>query len=236
MDYRDRARNKLQDIHTGRSNDQQVGPTPLEIFAGMMLAAVLAVPMLAAGLLSFAGWGGLDLVSGTMLMVMGLIIGFAILKLSFRNPLTTPEAALRAFMSRVATCDYHAAYRLVVNGDKDDTPRTLGNAAYSFEHSQGFQDYWDAMQDSIHPSVHTGHIMLADDAVRYLGRDVALVVFSLPAVNGRPGHSSRKLLVKIDDEWRIFNGALGDDEERDVSWAEQPRMQHSTAALPLVAA
>lgn len=201
-----------------------------------MLAALFAVPPMVAGVLAISGRADIDPITAGLLMILAVVIGTAIMRALLGGTPATPGMAVALFMQRLATRDYGAACRLVVNGDKDGQRRHAGGRDFTFESLQGFAGYWDTVLALTALPLSEGRITMDPQGVHYIEPDLATVTFSLPGADGAPGPRYTKVVVRVEEEWRIFNGALGEVDERDLNWTVLPKPELPGRAAVLAAA
>lgn len=216
MNTRQRALAKLQAIRSGQTDDAPLRRNPFEIFIGLVVLLLFPVPAMIVGIMSLTGVSRMDPVGGTILLVAAFIAAGGLAFWYFRPRVSTPFQAVKTFMKYAAGRNPGAAYHMLTDADKDDTPRLLGVDTFSFEEVEEFCSYWRAVRKR---GGDEGRVMIDPmHRVTMIDDDLALVEFAFRDEIGQRGETHRKLVVRIEQEWRLFNGEWSGEEESDLRW------------------
>jgi len=212
-----RAVSKLGSIRHGAFHETPVNRNPYELFfGGIVVLALFIVPPAILVALAIAGIGDINPLAAGLVFAGFVAVGALLTYMYLRDDTSTPLKAVERFMQHAIGKEHGRAYLLLVDADKDNTPRRFGGKEYSFANIEGFRDYWNAVREK---GGDWGKVALdPNHRVNVLDHDIAQVEFAFLDMFGRRGATHTKLVVHIEGEWRIFTGEWCGQEERDVDW------------------
>jgi hypothetical protein len=214
-----RDASKLHAIRTGGVDEIAVGRNPGELFfGGLLILALFIVPPAALVVLAVAGIGDINPIAAGGVLLACLVAGAIATRFYLRNETSSPFRSVRQFMRHAIGQDHARAYLLLVDADKDNTMRQFEGKEYSFANVEDFRDYWNAVREK---GGDWGKVKLdPTHQLVFLDRDFAQVKFAFLDMFGRRGATHTKLVVRVDAEWRVFNGEWPSEQERDTGWFE----------------
>jgi len=214
-----RAVAKLKDTRSGALEDEPAGVNPFEIFAGIMFGVWILVPPVILVTLSLSGLARIHPVPAIGVSVASSALAAFLAWRFYRDETGTPFKAVRYFFASALSGRHGHAYDMLIEADKDDTPRRVNGREFSFSGVDGFRDYWESVRAA---GGGPGRVLFdAHHEVTMLDDDLALVKFALLDEGGKRGRDMRKLTVRVGDEWHLFNGEWSSSEDDDTSWTSQ---------------
>lgn len=242
-----RAEMKLNALRLGATHESPAGRIPSLFFGRMVLCVALALPLLLIGTaLAFDTKSNAGGVAAVLLLIAAGLIALGIWLLVSARP-NTPARALKYYLKAVGMGKVRRAANLVVSNDYDDFPRYppqmigFGRAGVRAFHDVSYlEGYWNELvryhsSPYCIVSVHgvreqqiAPDLVVVDCEVRFamntqlwlllvlVGGVIALLVDM--ATRKRVNLPIRKLLYRVGDEWKVFNGELQGLEEQDLRW------------------
>lgn len=240
----DRAMRKLNHWRAGLGGDRPAGPNLLCLMIALLFTLVpvgifglLPVWVAAKGI----AVGALEL---GMFVATFVVVSAALCYLQTRP--TSPKRTLNEFYRSLGRGQTKRAQKLVLPPDLDEFPRyqphlpDLGEPttlAYHFDDPTGFRAYWNGLVRA--QTWPYCHVKISKLEEREIAPGIVVVDFELHLImNTRlifvvlviaviidlltrrtVRVPMRKVLVKVGNEWRLFNGEWMGYDEHDLNWA-----------------
>lgn len=230
MSANTRAEAKLATVRSGHRDDEPVNRNPLEIFVGMMFCVLILVPPFVLLLLAYKANIGVHPVVAILLSILSVGTVLIAVWFYYRNETDTPFHAVKYFFLAAIHGRHRHAYEMLVDGDKDATPRLMGQQEFTFDQLDGFRSYWRNVRKR---GGGYGRVRIDNQhEVEMLDQDLALVRFAFLDAVGKRGEEHKKLVVKIANEWHLFNGEWSSIEDDDSTWiARVPAYSQAPAGI-----
>lgn len=250
LDALGRAEIKLNALRAGVTRERPVGNLGVYAVGRSAALFFLSLPFVIFMLVSFADKNGGSAGAGLIFLAIVLAMnGFAVwLFISARAD--TPTKALKFFFKAVAAGKGERAASLVVSNDFDDFPRYPPQLAgfgqgsvrpfFNPQYLGGYYNellryhsapYCIASLHGVREQQIAPDLVIVDCEVRFIMNTqlwlllvfVALLIALIADMATRKTVRMplRKLLFKVGDEWKLFNGELQGGEEQDLRWLAQ---------------
>lgn len=257
LDAFGRAEIKLNALRARATNEQPVGNLGAMAMGPSAALFFLSLPFVIFTLVSFSAKNP-SVGAGLIFMLIVIAMNGLAVWLFINARANTPKKALKYFFKCVASGKGAKAASLVVSNDLDDFPRYppvttgFGQAGVRpFFNVQYLEGYWNELvryhsAPYCYISLHRVNeqqiahdLVLVDCEVRFMMNTqlwlflfIVIGIFAIivdAATRKTVKMPVRKLLYKVGEEWKVFNGELQGPEELDLRWLQNVEM---SAARP----
>lgn len=261
LDAFGRAEIKLNALRARVTNERPVGNLGAMAMGPSAALFFLSWPFIIFTLVSFSAKSG-GAGAGLIFLLIVLAMNGLAVWLFINARADTPKKALKYYFKAVAAGKGAKAASLVVSNDLDDFPRYppitpgFGHAGVRpFFNAQYLEGYWNELvryhsAPYCYVSLHRVNeqqiapdLVLVDCEVRFMMNTqlwiflfIVIGIFAIiidAATRKTVKMPIRKLLYKVGDEWKVFNGELQGPEELDLRWLQSAQTIQS-ATRPAV--